>query len=259
MHSLTGSGVLRDVGGLLVVGALPQQLTSAQVAEYVDAGTRLRDLVLARIHLEREHMEEARDQLRHDLQTLKESVGTKPKHIWPSCWPALRGFGQRGFRNAGIATDRQYRGADGARAGHQGYTWQRSMFASRPWPEVQERPPSCCSARGTLEAPSSTSFRGSRISQRMRSSWRCQRRSLWATGARNFHLRSREPWRTPRGGILGRRPSSSRMPLPRRPSALVRRGCRASGVAQPEAALRWQHVAGRQAPGHHPPPDGGHA
>ncbi len=56
MHSLLSSGVLRYVGDLRVVGAPPNILTSAQLAEYVDATTRLRDMVMERIHLEHEHI-----------------------------------------------------------------------------------------------------------------------------------------------------------------------------------------------------------
>ena len=56
MHSLLRVVYMREVGDLLIAGAKPTQLTSAQLAEYVDATTKLRDLVLERIDGEREHM-----------------------------------------------------------------------------------------------------------------------------------------------------------------------------------------------------------
>ena len=79
MHALTSNGALRDVGDLLIVGATPKHITGTQRAEYVDATTRLRDLVLERIHLERDHidMEAAREQLKNDMKTLQ-SAGTEP-------------------------------------------------------------------------------------------------------------------------------------------------------------------------------------
>ena len=67
---------MQYVGDLLIVGAPLKQLTGAQLAEYVDATTRLREMVLERTHLERERMEAAREQLMQYLKTLQ-SVGTE--------------------------------------------------------------------------------------------------------------------------------------------------------------------------------------
>ena len=66
---------MRNVGDILIA----KQLTGAQLAEYVDATTRLRDLNLGmdRIRLECENMTAAREQLMRDMKSLQ-SAGTEP-------------------------------------------------------------------------------------------------------------------------------------------------------------------------------------